>query len=753
MKRRALVLSALGTTGALVVGWSTFSLRRPAPWKPLLEQGEVVLNGWISIAPNGQVVLAMPRSEMGQGIHTALTMLVAEELDIAPGAVQLAQSGPDAIFGNAALFVASLPFHPRDTRAAEPPLSVRASEWVVSKVARQLGLRVTGGSTSVADAWEPVRLVAASARASLLAAASRVWSVPVTELRVADGVVCHPSGRAAHYGELAASAGAHPPVQFAAKARADWKLIGRPLHRLEVPAKVDGSARFGLDVRLPGMLFATARMCPMLGGSLAALDAAAALALPGVKQVVRLPSEAGSTTGFAVVASNTWNALQGAAAVKAQWSAPNGALPDTSEIHSALLATLDSGEGFAFFKQGDASQAEQAAANLLEATYHAPYLAHATLEPMNCTARLSEGRLEVWAPTQVPDMAIAVAARVSGLPKDHIGLQVTLLGGGFGRRLEVDFIAQAVQVAMACSGAAVQLSWSREEDTTHDFYRPMHVARLRAAVDENGTVGSIRIQSAGDAITPRWMERTLPALTAPLDLPDKSTAEGLFDLPYAFANQHMSHRATHSGVPVGYWRSVGHSHNAFFSESFIDEMAAHLGRDPLEFRRTLLMDSPRHMAVLNLAAKKADWGAPLPQGHALGLALHESFGTIVAQVAEVSIEDTQPHVHRVVCAVDCGTVINPDIVAQQMEGAVVFGLTAALFGQIDIRQGAVVQRNFNDYPMLSMAQAPRVQTWIVESTRKPGGVGEPGVPPIAPAVSNALFLLTGQRQRSLPLRA
>jgi isoquinoline 1-oxidoreductase beta subunit len=348
-------------------------------------------------------------------------------------------------------------------------------------------------------------------------------------------------------------------------------------------------------------------------------------------------------------------------------------------------------------------------------------------------------------------MAIAVAARVSGLRKDQISLQVTLLGGGFGRRLEVDFIAQAVRVAMACNGAAVQLGWSREEDTTHDFYRPMHVARLRAAVDAKGTIGSLRIQSAGDAITPRWMERTLPALTGPLDLPDKSTAEGLFDLPYAFANQHMSHRATHFGVPVGYWRSVGHSHNAFFSESFIDEMAEHLGRDPLEFRRTLLTDSPRHLAVLNLAAQKADWGSPLPQGHARGLALHESFGTIVAQVAEVSIQDSQPRVRSVVCAVDCGTVVNPDIVAQQMEGAVVFGLTAALYGQIDIRQGAVVQRNFSEYFMLSMTQSPQVQTWIVQSTRAPGGVGEPGVPPIAPAVSNALFVLTGNRQRSLPL--
>jgi isoquinoline 1-oxidoreductase beta subunit len=317
----------------------------------------------------------------------------------------------------------------------------------------------------------------------------------------------------------------------------------------------------------------------------------------------------------------------------------------------------------------------------------------------------------------------------------------------------VDFIAQAVKVAMATKGKPVQLSWSREEDMGHDFYRPMHAARLKATVDAQGQVQSLRIKSAGDAISPRWMERAVPLLAGPVDMPDKTTAEGLFDLPYGFAHQHMAHVATSMGVPVGFWRSVGHSHNAFFSESFIDELAAATQKDPLEFRRSLLQAAPRYLAVLNLAASKAQWGSALPAGRARGIALHESFGSTVAEVAEVSLDGGVPRVHRVVCAIDCGTVVNPAIVAQQMEGAVVMGITAALWGKIDIAGGVVQQSNFTNYPMLQLAQAPVVETHIVASERAPGGVGEPGLPPIAPAVANALFTLNGKRHRSLPLVA
>jgi isoquinoline 1-oxidoreductase beta subunit len=348
-------------------------------------------------------------------------------------------------------------------------------------------------------------------------------------------------------------------------------------------------------------------------------------------------------------------------------------------------------------------------------------------------------------------MARAMAAKAAGVKEDHVNVHVTLLGGGFGRRLEVDFVGQAVQVAKACEGKPVQLSWSREEDMTHDFYRPMGLAKFQASLDGTGEVSSLRIQSAGDAITPRWMARAAPHLSGPVDMPDKTTSEGLFDLPYGFLNQQMSHVATQSGVPVGFWRSVGHSHNAFFSESFIDELAVATQQDPLTFRLNLLKNAPRYAAVLKLAADKGDWGKPLPAGRSRGMALHGSFGSITAQVAEVSLEQGQIRVHRVVCAIDCGTVVNPDTVAQQVESSVIYGLSAALFGKIDIVAGVVQQSNFASYPMVMLKQAPVVETHIVPSNRHPAGVGEPAVPPVAPAVANALFALTGKRLRALPL--
>lgn len=765
MNRRAWLFSAAGAAGALLVGWSALPARsrlgsaaRPWPAGGAPDLTGVVFNGWIKIRADGGVVLAMPRSEMGQGVHTALAMLVAEELDVPLARVSVEQAGADRIYGNVAMLVGSLPFHPLevDDYAAEGaprvrPVKVRLGEWMVGKLARELGINATGGSSSVADAWEVLRTAAATARASLLGAASLDWKLPVDELSISKGVISHPSGPSAHYGEFAKFAAATPPGEVKLKSRKDWTLIGRSPPRPDLPAKVDGTAVFGLDVRLPGMLYASVRLCPMLGGSAGAIHVNAVQALPGVERLVRLPAYAGSTAGFAVVGKTWWQAQQAALAVPVDWQQrPAGPL-DSARIGQALEAALDGEEGHIFYEKGDAAKAEAAATRKIEAVYRAPYLAHATLEPMNCTAQIKDGKVWLWAPTQVPQMAVAVAARVARVALEDVQLTVTLLGGGFGRRLEVDFVAQAVRVALECGGRPVQLLWSREEDTTHDFYRPMQRARLSAAVDAAGRVASLHIRSAGDAITPRWVERNLPALAAPVETPDKSAAEGLFDLPYGFPHQKMSHAATRSGVPVGYWRSVGHSHNAFFSESFIDELALDAGQDPLAFRRSLLEEAPRHLAVLDLAAAKAGWGTALPAGRARGLALHESFGSIVAQIVEVSLQNGAPRVHRVVCAVDCGTVVHPGIVAQQMEGAVVFALSAALYGQIDIEEGVVRQKNFPQYAMVGLAQSPVVETYLAPSERAPGGAGEPGVPPLAPALANALFSLTGKRLRSLPL--
>jgi len=753
MKRRTWLLSALGATGALVVGWGVMPARSRlgSPELMLQTEGDVALNGWIKMAKDGAVVLAMPRSEMGQGVHTALAMLVAEELDVPLGRVRLEQAGADSIYGNVAMLVASLPFHPLDSEGEHKPTKIKMTEWVVGKLARELGINATGGSSTIADLWDPLRMAAATARASLVQAAASAWQVPAHEITVANGMMRHASGKTAHFGEMAAGAATSTPKDITPKARQDWKLIGQSTARTDIPAKVTGQARFGADVRLPGMLFAAARMSPVLGGTASSLDTKAALAIAGVKKVVPIDAWGGGTGGLAVVGQSTWHARQGAQAVQVQWQSPGTGAADTTRIQADLLKALNTESGFTFHEQGVPTQAEKSAASRIDALYQAPYLAHATMEPMNCTAQVKDGKVAIWVPTQVPQMARAMAAKVAGVKESQVTVHVTLLGGGFGRRLEVDFVGQAVQVAMACEGLPVQLSWSREEDMGHDFYRPMHLAKFQASIDAQGEVSSLRIKSAGDAITPRWMARAAPHLSGPIDMPDKTASEGLFDLPYGFASQHMSHVATQSGVPVGFWRSVGHSHNAFFSESFMDELALATKQDPLTFRLNWLKDAPRYAAVLKLAANKAGWGKPLPAGHAQGIALHESFGSIVAQVAEVSVNDGQIRLYRVVCAIDCGTVVNPGTVAQQVESSVVYGLSAALFGQIDIVNGVVQQSNFPSYPMVTLGQAPLVETHIVPSTRHPAGVGEPAVPPVAPAVANALFALTGKRQRALPL--
>jgi isoquinoline 1-oxidoreductase beta subunit len=755
MKRRNLILSGLGITGALVVGWGVMPERSRLgkPSNMLLTEGDIALNGWIKIAKDGSVVLAMHRSEMGQGIHNALSMLVAEELDVPLSQIRLEQAGHDSIYGNVAMFVGTLPFHPLQSEGVDKPFVVHSGEWIVGKVARELGVNATGGSSSVKDAWSHLRLAAATAKASLLLAAASQWKVPLNEIKVKEGLLTHASGKSANYGEFAKAAAGQTPQNVTPKDRKDWTLIGKPSKRADVPSKTNGTAIFGMDVRLPNMLFASVVQVPQMGGTMVNFDAKEALVMTGVVKCVELASKAGSAPGFAVVAKSTWHAKQAADKVKAQWAQRAEGAIDTQRIEAQLIEKLKTEKGYAFHDQGNADKAESSAARIIQAQYKAPYLAHATMEPMNCTAQFKGGLLEIWAPTQVPGLARAAAAKVADVSEDKVKLNVTLLGGGFGRRLEADVVAQATQIAMALDGAPVQLVWTREEDMTHDFYRPMHVAQLSAAINAKGEVESLRIKSAGDAISPRWMSRVLPALSGPIDAPDKTTAEGLFDLPYGFANQHMAHVSTRMGVPIGFWRSVGHSHNAFFSESFIDELAFETKQDPVAFRLSLLTQTPRYAAVLKMAADKAKWGATLPSGHAQGVALHKSFGSIVAQVAEVSMKEGVLRVHRVVCAIDCGTVVNPDTVAQQVESSVSFALSAALFGKIDIQEGVVQQTNFTNYPLVKLAQSPVVETWIMPSTQLPEGVGEPAVPPLAPAVANAMFKLMGKRVRSLPLKA
>jgi len=757
VKRRTLILSGLGGAAALVVGWGVLPARSRLGGAGTLaaKEGEIGLNGWIKIAANGDVLLAMNRSEMGQGVHTALAMLAADELDVPLVKLRLIEAGHDTLYGNVAGFVAALPFHPADAEPGQETQVVKVGQWIVGKAARELGINMTGGSSTIADAWDVLRIAAATARAQLLGAASLRWRLPVAELSVEDGVVSHASGQKAHYGELAKAAATTPSGDVRLKEAAQWKLIGRAAPRIDLPGKVDGSARFGIDVREPGQLYAVIRHCPMIGGNYGAVNVDAAMRLAGVERVVRLGPYAGSTAALAVVGTTCWHAQQGAQALQVEWRAPQAGTLDSAKILGELEAqardAAKTSGGFAFHTRGDATKADQVAARRIEQVYRAPYLAHATMEPINCTARVADGKVELWAPTQVPGLARAIAAQAAGVREEAVTVHVTYLGGGFGRRLDVDFVGQAVRIALECGGRPVQLVWPREEDFTHDFYRPAGAALMQASLDASGWPTGLRITSAGDAITPRWMARAIPALAGPVDMPDKTVSEGLFDQFYGIENQRIAHVATHSGVPIGFWRSVGHSHNAFFSECFIDELAFEARQDPIAFRLALLKDAPRHAAVLKLAADKAGWATPPPAGVARGVALHESFGSVVAQIAEVTLVNGKPRVLRVVCAADVGTVVNPGIVAQQMESGIVFGLSAALYGRIDIEASAVRQRNFPDYPMLRLADSPRIETHLVPSTRSPGGVGEPGTPPAAPALANALFVLTGNRSRSLPL--
>ena len=756
MKRRHLLLGGLAATGALVVGWGVLPPRqRLTGSKPLpVAAGQMAFNGWVKIGADDSVTVMVPKSEMGQGVTTGLAMLLADELDADWDRLRTEHPPIDAIYNNIATVADGLPFHPDEQGVVK-----RTAAWLTAKTMREIGLQATGGSSSIKDLWLPMREAGASARAMLVTAAAQGWGVPATECRVAKGVVSHAgSGRSAKFGELAARAAELPlPGSVTLKTAADFKLIGQPQKRREAAGKQDGSARFGIDTVRPGMLYASVVMCPTLGGSVASFDAKAAEAMPGVKKVLAVPGQRGSSGAVAAVADTPWHAMQAAKAVTVVWDHGPAASMSSASIRQQLGQALDAGDGFGYYSHGDAAAALQQAAKTLRAEYSAPLLAHATLEPQNCTVQVLDGRATVWAPTQVPGLARYAAARALGLDTDQVAVNVTLLGGGFGRRLDVDFVAQAASIANALPGQPVQTCWTREQDMTHDVYRPPCVARYEAGFDAQGKPVAWSAKSAGPSVVQQFLNRQFGLPGAG---PDKTTAEGAFDQAYEWPNARIGHAIVELPVPVGFWRSVGHSHHAFFKESFVDEAAHATGQDPLAFRLALLARHPRQRAVLQRAADQAGWGQPLAPAAdgakvARGLALHSSFGSTVAQVVEVSLDPKDPkriRVHRVVAAIDCGLAVNPNGIQQQMDSAVVFGLTAALFGEITLDKGQVQQTNFHQQALLRLSDCPAIETHIITSTEPPEGVGEPGTPPIAPAVANALFALTGQRLRSLPLK-
>lgn len=685
-------------------------------------------NAWLTIHKDRGVTFFCSQAEMGQGVHTSLATIIAEELEYNPSRIHVE-------------------FAPADHAYDNPGMGVQA----------------TGGSTSVKVAYQPLREAGAYARELIKVAASRRWRVPVSELEVDDGTVRHKSGKSATYEQLAASAAQMYRVDTPTlKKPEDFKYIGKPLPRLDLRAKVTGTAEFGMDVKVPDMKVAVVIRCPVIGGTVKAVKDAEAKAMPGVEAVVNIGY------GVAVVAPTYWHARQAAEKLNITWDEGKLATVSSAGIREMMVKSVASGQGKEAKNKGEAKKAVENAAKKLSAVYEAPFLAHAPMEPMNCTAHVTDGACEIWAPTQSASLSRQVAVEELGIPHEKVSVHSTFLGGGFGRRVGLDYVQDAVRVSRAVK-KPIKVVWSREEDMRFGQYRPASYHEIAGGVDAQGNIVGVVHKLASPSILGQviegFMRAALPdGLPAPIKGfaagaiggmmrggVDPTAVEGAASTEYDLPAHRVEWYKDDPGIPLAFWRSVGHSYNAFVMESFIDELANAGGRDPLEIRRKLLEKEPRHRGVLEQVAAKAGWGQPLPAGVFRGLAQHESFDSYAAAVAEVSVDKDDIKVRRIVIGIDCGRVINPDIVAQQLESAAIYGLTAALKGQLTVEKGGIVQSNFHEYEMVRFHESPIIETVIVKSDEKPTGTGEPGVPVIAPAVANAVFAATGKRLRKLPL--
>lgn len=679
-----------------------------AGFKPVFEP-----NAFVRVGEDGQVSVVAKHLEMGQGTYTGLATIVAEELDADWSKVRVEGAPADASRYNNVLMGP---------------------------------IQGTGGSTAIANSYDQLRKAGATARAMLVAAAAADWKVDPASLKTEAGVVINPAnGKRAGYGSLASKAAALPvPEQVALKDPASFKLIGKQGTRLDAKAKSMGTAAYTQDFKMPGLLTAVVAHPPRFGATVKSFDATEAKKIPGVKDVVQIPN------GVAVLADTFWPAKKGRDALKIEWDESKAFTKGSAEI-AADYRELAKKPGKAARKDGNAAAVLAKSPRVVEAVYEVPFLAHACMEPMNCVVQLSTDKMEVWNGEQFQTVDQGALAQAAGLKPEQVTIHMLFAGGSFGRRANPhsDYLLEALSVAQAIKGSApVKLVWTREDDMRAGYYRPLTVHALRGAIDGSGKVTAwqqrVVGQSiiAGTAFEPMMMKDGL----------DPTSVEGAATTKYAIPNIQVELTSPTIGVPVQWWRSVGNTHTAFAVESFIDELAAAAKKDPVEFRRGLLANAPRHLGVLNLAAEKAGWGSPLPAGQARGVAVHESFNSYVAEVAEVSLEDGKPKVHRVVVAVDCGVVVNPDVVKMQMESCVAYGLSAALFGEITLKEGRVEEGNFDRYRVLRMNEMPKVEVYLVQSSEAPTGVGEPGTPPIAPALTNALFALTGKRVRTLPVR-
>ena len=730
VSRRAFLITGTAASGALLVGAGAI-LPRPARAQADTPQR---LNGWIEIAPSGAITVRVARVEMGQGTYTSLAMLAAEELDVPWANVRVVPAPVASEHANLGMFY-------RPDGMPGP--------WMRTAARTLVGFQMTGGSMSVRDGWITMRLAGAAARQMLMQAAAKQWGIPLEQVSTAEGVLVGRGGHRAHYAELLGAAALIEPSDNPPFRSPDqYRLVGKRTPRVDTAAKVRGAATFGIDVRLPNMVHAAIRHVPSIGGTVAKVDAAALAKQPGVIKAVALPN------AVAIIADTHWHARSalevGEMLGHIRFTTPGAAI-DSGAIDAMLVRALETEEGVNVEKAGDAARAIASAARTVTAEYHVPFLAHGTMEPMNATARLQDGRLEVWVGSQAPDFVRNAAAKAAGVSERRTTVHTTFLGGGFGRRVETDVAAEAAALAKELPGRAVQLLWTREEDMQHDWYRPAAVARLHGALDAQRRLVAWQARIASPPVTGPFFKRMMGI---PLgNFPDRGEVGEAITPRYRIANLSVAWIPTPTTVPTGFWRSVSNSYGAFLVESFIDELAREAGVDPYLFRRGLLDDHPRHRAVLDLAAEEAGWGSALEPGRGRGIAIHECFGSVVAQVAEVQARaDGTVRIERIVAAVDCGLAVNPAGIEQQMEGAIVYGLSAALYGSITLSGGAVEQSNFHDYEMLRMPAMPRIETHIAPPGGPLGGIGEVGTPPVAPAVANAIFSATGKRLRTLPLR-
>jgi isoquinoline 1-oxidoreductase subunit beta len=696
--RRKFLKSSAAVGGGLVIGVSL-----PGMFNDARAATGTAMNAWVRIGSDNSVTILCARSEMGQGVVMALPTLVAEELEVDLNRIKVDFAPPGEMYINA-----------------------------------MLGGQITGGSTSVRDGWDRLRIAGAQARIMLTEAAAQKWGVDAAKCSARNGVVTGPDGKKASYGQLAdAASKLTPPKEVRLKDPSQFRYVGKPLKRLDTADKITGKTEFGIDVKLPGMLHAALAQCPVIGGKVASLDDSKAKTMPGVKHVVRV------SDGVAVVADSWWQARLARDALNITWDeGPNKGL--SSEGVFRGLAEAMSKPAASIRQQGDVAAAMKSAAKPVQATYQMPFLSHSPLEPMNFTADVRKDSALLIGSIQFQQMALGMAAAITGLKPEQITIKTTYLGGGFGRRIDLDYMAQAVEISKAI-GAPVKLIWTREDDLTHDFYRPASLTQMSGGLDASGKPVALSLKMTSPSVT----ARLFPPLVK--DGVDPLMTEAIL-VPYDIPNQSVGTVIHDTGLRVGYLRSVSHALNVFANESFIDEMAVAAGKDPYEFRLALLDKQPRFANVLKLAAQKAGWGKPLPKGRARGIALMEGYQTYMAQVAEVSVKDGRINVHRVVVAVDLGRMVNPNIVEQQIESNIVFGLTALLYGDITLKDGRVQQTNFDTYQLLRMPETPRIEMHIVKSTEKPGGIGEPGMALLPPAVANALYALNGQRLRSMPFR-